>query len=53
MLAKVEVTIKDNTYITNSILWESIAAKYFNWKMAVDPISLLLSASYNKVFYLD
>ena len=41
MLAKVEVTIKDKTKITNSTLYECITAKQFNWKMVDDPISLL------------
>ena len=41
MLAKVEVTIKDKTKITNSILNECITAKQFNRKMVDYPISML------------
>ena len=47
MLTKVEVTIKENTNITNSIRWECITAKQFNSKMGDDCISLLLSANNN------
>ena len=52
MLAKVEVTVEDNTYITNGIWWECITAKQFSWKMADDPILLLLSAINNKVCFI-
>ena len=44
MLAKVEVTINDNTKIASSIWWECITPKQFNWKMVDDSISLLFSA---------
>ena len=33
----------------NSILWEYITAKQLNWKMADDPISLLLGANNNNI----
>ena len=49
MLAKVKTTIKDNTQITNSIIWECSTVKQFNFKMSDHPISLLLSANNNKV----
>ena len=52
MLAKVEVTIKDNTKIANSIWWECITAKQFNWKMVDDSISLLFRANNNKVCFI-
>ena len=52
MLAKVEVTIQDNSWITDSIWLECITAKQLNWKMANDPISLLFSTNNNKVCFI-
>ena len=52
MLVKVEVFIKDNIQIKNSVWWECITAKQFNWKMADDHMSLLFSANNNKVSFM-